>query len=178
MSTIQSEVGNAGRADMFLLLEGKSTGPIKGESEDEAHIDEIEVLGWAWGMQGRGMARGGTAVRRTVKQLKIFKNIDAASTGMMRALDTHETLKTAKLSARKSSSYQFRDFHFMIIELIDAVLVSCDIHCGDQSGTTTGMYEVWELAFQTIKVTYEQQDSTGLGLGQMSVDIEMYAPQE
>ena len=29
-----------------------STGLIKGEAQDEQHKDEIEVLGWSWGMQG------------------------------------------------------------------------------------------------------------------------------
>jgi type VI protein secretion system component Hcp len=42
-----------GVGDMFLSVKGAKSGPIKGESQDTAHPDEIEVLGWSWGMQGK-----------------------------------------------------------------------------------------------------------------------------
>ena len=44
------------KADMFLKVDGTKQGPIKGESTDDKHPDEIEVCGWRWGMDGNATA--------------------------------------------------------------------------------------------------------------------------
>ena len=40
--------------DMFLKMDG-----IKGESVDDKHKDEIDVLSWSWGMSQSGSAHMG-----------------------------------------------------------------------------------------------------------------------
>ena len=47
------------QADMFLKVEGSRMGPVKGESQDEKHKGEIDVLGWSWGMQAQTAMGGG-----------------------------------------------------------------------------------------------------------------------
>ena len=44
--------------DMFLKLDAKS-GAIDGESTDDKHANEIEVLSWSWGMSQSGSAHSG-----------------------------------------------------------------------------------------------------------------------
>ena len=51
----------AGVGDMFLAVKGARSGPIKGESQDDVHKGEIEVLSWSWGMQAKPSLGGGTA---------------------------------------------------------------------------------------------------------------------
>ena len=42
---------------MFLMVKGAKHGLIKGKSQDDKHKDEIDVLSWSWGMQGKADAR-------------------------------------------------------------------------------------------------------------------------
>ena len=44
---------SGGAGDMFLMVKGAKHGLIKGESQDDQHKGEIEVLGWSWGMQAK-----------------------------------------------------------------------------------------------------------------------------
>ena len=40
----------SGSGDLFFKVKGAKHGLIKGESQDDEHKDEIEVLSWSWGM--------------------------------------------------------------------------------------------------------------------------------
>ena len=42
-----------GAGDMFLKVKGAKHGDINGEAQDQKHKNEIEVLAWSWGMQGK-----------------------------------------------------------------------------------------------------------------------------
>ena len=46
-----------GAGDMFLMVKGAKHGVIKGESQDDQHKGEIDVLSWSWGMQAKANAR-------------------------------------------------------------------------------------------------------------------------
>ena len=46
---------------MFLSVKGASHGVINGESIDDKHKGEIEVLSWSWGIQGKASLGGGSA---------------------------------------------------------------------------------------------------------------------
>ena len=50
--------------DMFLSVKDDTHGAINGEARDAGHKDEIEVLGWSWGMQGKPSLAGGSASGR------------------------------------------------------------------------------------------------------------------
>ena len=45
------------RRDMFLSVNGAKSGQIAGEAQDQKHKNEIEVLGWSWGMPAQERAR-------------------------------------------------------------------------------------------------------------------------
>ena len=68
-----------GIGDMFLLVKGAKHGLIKGESQDTQHKDEIDVLSWSWGMQGKPSLGGGAASgKASMHDLKITKRVDSA----------------------------------------------------------------------------------------------------
>ncbi len=46
-------------ADIFLRLEG-----IEGESQDDKHRNEIEVLSWSWSVKNTGSFQLGTGAGR------------------------------------------------------------------------------------------------------------------
>jgi len=75
---------SGGASDMFLMVKGAQHGVIKGESQDDQHKGEIDVLSWSWGMQAKASLGGGTATgKATVNDLRIVKRVDSASTGLM-----------------------------------------------------------------------------------------------
>ena len=52
---------------MFLSVKGAKAGVINGESQDAAHANEIDVVSWSWGMQGRPTLGGGGAAGKAGK---------------------------------------------------------------------------------------------------------------
>src|SRR5262245_63241210 len=87
---------------MFLAVKGAKSGKINGESQDSKHKDEIEVIAWSWGMQGKPSLGGGnTSGKATVRELRITKRVDKASTALMAALRNNELITEATLTLRK-----------------------------------------------------------------------------
>lgn len=72
--------------DMFLKL-----GDIKGESNDQAHRDEIEISSWGWGMKQSGSMHSGTgggAGKVNIRNLSITKTLDKSTPNLMMACST------------------------------------------------------------------------------------------
>ncbi len=94
---------------MFLMVKGAKYGLIKGEAQDDVHKGEIEVLSWSWGMQAKSSLGGGAASgKASVRDLKIVKKIDSASTALMSALRTNEPIQKAVLTLRKAGKIAAR----------------------------------------------------------------------
>ena len=67
--------------DMFLKIDG-----LKGESADDAHAGEIDVLAFSWGMSQSGsmhIGGGGGSGKVNVQDMSITKYLDKASTVLM-----------------------------------------------------------------------------------------------
>lgn len=155
---------NAGTGDMFLLVKGARAGLIKGESQDETHKGEIDVLSWSWGMQARSSLGGGQATgKSSMQDLKVTKRVDSASTGLMAALRTNEPIQKAVLTLRKAGKSQLE---FMKITIENGRVASLTIGGGDEQGG----HEVVEhisFAFNAITVEYVPQRKDGQGGGGM-----------
>ncbi len=149
---------------MFLSVTGQKSGPINGEAQDSKHKNEIEVLGWSWGMQGKQSLGGpsGATGRVTIRELKVLKRVDRSSTALMSALRGNETIK-AKLTLRKSGKGQLE---YLIIEIEDGRVLSLDIQAGDASNSGA-LNEVITLTFNTITISYTPQGPDGQALGGM-----------
>src|SRR5690349_9056210 len=154
---------------MFLALNGAKQGKINGEAHDDTHKNEVEVLGWSWGMQGRPSLGGGTATgKATIRELRILKRIDKASTALMSALRTNEPIKVAMLTVRKTGKNPLEYFK---IKIEDARVMSLDIEAGDASNSSTVIEKV-TFSFNKISIEYTPQGSDGNPLGTTSFEDE------
>ena len=142
-------------SDIFLHVQTKRAGKIKGEASAPDHENDIVVASWAWGMSaGSAVGSGKATARRTYKHLTVFKGIDSASTSLMSALATNDEVKEAKLTMRKAGDAQV---DFFTIVLGGARVSAIDIEVDDQ-GTPV---ERVEFAFTKVEVDYRRQESSG-----------------
>src|SRR5262245_752416 len=167
-----------GTGDMFLLVKGAKHGLIKGESQDAQHKDEIEVLSWSWGMQGKASLGGGAATgKAAMHDLKITKRVDSASTALMLALRTNEPITKAVLTLRKAGKSQLE---YMKVTIEQGRVMSLTIDGGDTKSAEVGSADVLErvtFSFNKISVEYVPQGKDGLPQGGMKFEDEWSSQQ-
>jgi type VI secretion system secreted protein Hcp len=147
---------------MFFKVKGAKHGLIQGEALDQKHKDEIEVLSWSWGMQGKQSLGGGTAAgKATMRELRITKKVDKASTALMSALRTNEVIKEGILVLRKTGTSKIE---YMKITIQDGRVMSLDVEAGDDTGTPTLLERV-AFSFNKISVEYTPQGNDGMPQG-------------
>jgi type VI secretion system secreted protein Hcp len=150
---------------MFLMVKGAKHGLIKGESQDDQHKGEIDVLSWSWGMQGRPTLGGGAATgKATILDLKIVKKVDSASTPLMLALRTNEQIQKAVLTLRKAGKSQVE---YLKVTIEQGRVTSLTIDGGDTSGSPDVVEKV-SFSFNKIEVEYVPQGKDGLPQGGMT----------
>jgi type VI secretion system secreted protein Hcp len=147
---------------MFLSVKGAKHGVIKGESQDTAHANEIDVLSWSWGMQARAALGGGVATgKATIRELKIVKRVDNASTPLMSALRSNELITKAVLTVRKAGK---SPLEFFKITIEQGRVTGLTIEAGDRSASTD-LFEDLTFSFNKITVEYVPQGSDGQAKG-------------
>ena len=106
--------------DVFLKL-----GDIKGESKDDKHTGEIDVLSWSWGVVADrhhgGTAAAAAPARRTSSDLNFMHALDKASPVLMTTCATGEHIKEATLMSRKAGKGQQE---YLIIKMNDILVTS------------------------------------------------------
>jgi type VI secretion system secreted protein Hcp len=156
---------SSGTGDMFLLVKGAKHGVIKGESHDDQHKGEIDVLSWSWGMHGKPTLGGGAATgKATVHDLKIVKRVDSASTALMLALRTNEPIQKAVLTVRKAGKGRM---DYLKVTIEQGRVTSLSIDAGDTSGSADVVENV-SFSFNKIEVEYVPQGKDGLPQGGMT----------
>ena len=146
------------KGDMHLQMEGKSTGVIRGEANASAHLGEIEVREWSWGMSGASALGGsGAASRTALSELRITKSVDSASTALMAVMRNNEQIKKAVLSVRKSGGPAAIDY--LVITIERGRLTAFDI--GTAAPDAPELVERLSIAFEKIDVAYSAQDEKG-----------------
>jgi len=152
----------SGAGDMFLSVNGAKSGQIAGEAQDQKHKNEIEVLGWSWGMQGKTSLGGGLATgKATIRELRVTKRLDKSSTALMGALRTNETIKKAVLTLRKIGK---NPLEYFTITIEDGRVSAFDIEAGGTDNNPT-LIERVSFTFNKISVEYTPQGQDGLALG-------------
>jgi type VI secretion system secreted protein Hcp len=146
--------------DMFLKLDG-----IKGESQDDTHADEIDVLAWSWGCSQSGsthMGKGGGAGKANFQDLSITKYVDKSSPNLLMAVAKGKHIKTATLTIRKAGD---TPLEYLIYDLEDIIVSS--VSTGG-SGGEDRLTENVTLNFRIIAVAYTEQDEAGAGGAEIS----------
>jgi type VI secretion system secreted protein Hcp len=156
---------SGGAGDMFLMVKGAKHGLIKGESQDDQHKGEIDVVSWSWGMEAKRNISSGTASgKATINDLRIVKRVDSASTALMLALRTNEPIQKAVLTLRKAGKGQLE---YLKVTIEQGRVVSLIIDTVE----TTGVPDVLEkvsFSFNKIEVEYVPQGKDGLPQGGMT----------
>jgi type VI secretion system secreted protein Hcp len=147
---------------MFFKVKGAKHGQISGEAEDDKHKGEIEVLSWSWGMQGKAsLGGGGASGKATIRELRIVKKVDKASTALMSALRTNEVIKEGILTLRKTGTSKIEYFK---VTIQDGRVMALDVEAGDDHGTSTLLERV-SFSFNKIIVEYTPQGGDGMPQG-------------
>lgn len=164
LMTSTRDKGNDVVSDIFLSVQTKRAGKVKGESTTQGHSGEIDILGWGWGASAN-TAIGSTdrTARRVYKPLVVTKRIDTASTALMSAMATNDEVKEAKLTMRKAGGDAL-DYFTMTLK--SARVIAVDIEVGSDGRP----FERVAIAFTEIGVEYQPQQDAGLGSGTFSFD--------
>jgi type VI secretion system secreted protein Hcp len=138
-------------SDIFAKL-----GDIKGESLDDKHKDEIEVLSYSWGVTNAGsmaFGSGGGEGKASFHDLTFVHNIDKASPVLMQVCATGTHLKEATITHRKAGKGQQE---YLVVKMNDVIVTGVS-HAG--SGETHS--ENVSLAFAKVNVEYKPQKADG-----------------
>jgi type VI secretion system secreted protein Hcp len=138
-------------SDIFAKL-----GDIKGESLDDKHKDEIEVLSYSWGVTNAGSmasGSGGGEGKAAFHDLSFVHNIDKASPVLMQACATGVHLKEATITHRKAGKGQHE---YLVVKMND-VIVTGVTHGGSGDGHSENV----TLAFAKVNIEYKPQKPDG-----------------
>lgn len=143
-------------ANIFLKFQGGKV-PIKGESQDKGHKEEIEIFSFSWdenqksteAVQGKG--KGAATVE--VKSVTLSTSISSASPKLMLACATGGHYDKATLACRKAGATEaYLTFVF------SDVIVS---KYGITAAADDVPMESISLSFSKIEMEYRQQDEKG-----------------
>jgi type VI secretion system secreted protein Hcp len=158
------------QGDMFLKIDGTRQGAIKGESRDARHIDEIDVAGWSWGMEGNAV-HGQATSKTTVRELKVYKQVDRATTALLAALRNNEVLKEVVLTVRKAGGSD-------PVEYYKVVMAKARITSLQQQSSAAGeqaeLMEELCIAFSKCTIEYKPQGADGSYRGAMQFEMDVY----
>src|SRR5258708_17288915 len=132
------------------------SGDIKGESLDDKHKDEIEVLWYSWGVTNAGSmaaGSGGGEGKATFHDLSFVHNIDKASPVLMQSCADGTHMKEATITHRKAGKGQHE---YLIVKMNDVIITSVT-----HGGSGDGHSENVSLAFAKVNVEYKPQKADG-----------------
>lgn len=141
--------------DIFIKIEG-----VDGESQDDVHGGEIDVLSWSWGMSNAGtshMGGGGGAGKVNVQDLTFTKYVDKATPTLMLHCCNGKHIPEAKLVMRKAGE---DPLEYLMVTMTDILVTS--VSTGG-SGAMDRLTETVSLNFAEVGVEYVPQTNTGAG---------------
>ncbi|MFB9224629.1 Hcp family type VI secretion system effector [Paracoccus cavernae] len=142
--------------DFFLKLSNN----IRGESQDDTHRDEIDVLGWNWGLTQSGtthLGKGGGGGKVNVSDLHLTKYVDLATNDLIKRCASGEHIESGELVVRKSGGN--KPVEYMKIAMKNIMISS--YNTGGQKDGLDRVQESLSLNFRSFEVTYTTQDDNG-----------------
>ena len=140
--------------DMFLKIDG-----VPGESKDQIHTKEIDVLSWSWGMSNSGSAHvggGAGAGKVHVDNLQVSKYVDSSSPKLMLACCAGTHYTQAVLTVRKAGGTA--PVEYVVITLKEVFITS--VSTGG-SGSDDRFTESVSLNFAKVSLDYVPQQAKG-----------------
>jgi type VI secretion system secreted protein Hcp len=140
-------------SDIFAKI-----GDIKGESLDDKHKGEVELLAWSWGVSQSGtMAHGGGGGqgKASFQDFHLTHHVDKASPVLMKACATGEHIKEATITSRKAGKGQQE---FLVIKMNDIIITG--VH-PTGNGSDGGMVENVTLQCSKVDLEYKPQKPDG-----------------
>ncbi len=137
--------------DFFLKLDG-----INGESQDENHKNEIQLMSWSWGASQTSSVAGtggSGAGKANLADLSIMKYVDTATTPLLKSLIAGTHIATGVLSAVKAGATG----PFVTVNLGELFVTSVQT-----SGSSEVPMESVSFSYNTIKIEYFTQDDKGV----------------
>ncbi|HSW08714.1 Hcp family type VI secretion system effector [Aquabacterium sp.] len=154
-------------SDIYLHVQTKRAGKIKGESTIAGHLDDIIVNTWQWGLAASSAIGSNQATgRRSYTALTVQKSIDQSTTGLMSALATNDLVKEARLTMRKAGGSQE---DYFIITLKEARITGVS-HTTAADGYTN---ETVSIMFTKVDVEYRPQKTSGARGGSFTFNDEL-----
>lgn len=153
--------------DCFMKFEGPN---LKGESQDDAHKDEIDVLAWSWSMSQSGASHlggGGGTGRVAVQDLNMTKYVDSSSPGLWAACARLDHFDKVVLTCRKAGGKEPLDYY--VLELKEVIVTSVSTGSGGEDRQTENV----TLSFKQCKVEYTPQDTQGAGGGAIPFEFDI-----
>jgi len=141
--------------DMFLKIDD-----VKGESQDDKHKDEIDVLAWSWEMTQSGTTHiggGGGSGKVNVEDISLTKYLDKSTPNLMLACCNGKHYKQAVLTLRKAGEKPLEYLKLTMKEVIISALSS------GGSGSEDRLTETLKLDFAEYKIEYTPQKPDGTG---------------
>lgn len=139
--------------DMFMKFDG-----IDGESKDDKHKGEHDVLAWSWGMSQSGSAHigGGAGTGKvSVHDLSFTKYIDKGSPDLMLNCCQGKHIDKATLTVRKAGG---DPLEYLKIAMEEVIVSS--VSTGG-SGGEDRLTENITINFAKVKVDYKEQTEKG-----------------
>jgi type VI secretion system secreted protein Hcp len=133
-------------------------GNIQGESTDEKHKNEIDVLAWSWGVtQSGSMAYGGAGGTRraSFNDFTFTHHIDKATPQLMNACATGTHIPDATITVRKAGKGQQE---YLTIKMTDVLIMSVAMSVAEDA---TSSAESVTLQFARVDLEYKPQKADG-----------------
>ncbi len=134
-------------------------GDIKGESQDDKHKEEIELLSWSWGVSQSGTMSSGSgagAGKASFNDFQFSHYVDKASANLMKACATGEHIKDATFTQRKAGKGQQE---YLIIKMSDVLITG--VAPGGSSGDSGLVVEQVTLQASKVDLEYKPQKADG-----------------
>lgn len=152
--------------DIFLKING-----IDGESADDAHKNEIDVLAYSWVMEQQSTMHaggGGGSGKATVQDLEFTHYYDKASVNLAKYCLTGKHIPECKLTVRKAGG---KPFEYLLITMSD-VVVTLVGQAADAKDEVKVMEKV-RLSFAKVKLEYKVQNAQGGGAGAVTATYDI-----
>jgi len=174
-SLLQSGNVHASPFNAFLKIDG-----IPGESTNDQHPNQIDVLSYSWGGDAtHAVSSGGGAGvgKATVQDLHIVAHVSKASPALVAAMSTGDHLSEADLALVHPGGANQDDFY--TLSLRDVFVSSYQVTTA-ADGT---LLEEFTLSYGSSTLTYKPQDDNGVPgapvvFQEQGLGIDVFAPTE